>query len=650
MPSLYPMSITPQTNYRDDGKREIVQLKSEYRMWHTSRIAQHRIDETYFNRTFNIPTPPENPPLYLPTARNLVNDLVNHLIAEIPIISVLPRHLDEKYQKQSATVTNWVNGYWHQAELTRILRQMLLWDAIRGCHVMRVLYDAKAWPLRPLRPLEPDEPDDLVNASDSIFTKYIDDLLDYQDDLDSYEKRLDRYKEDTQDVMPIITQILDPQYVFWEPVMPPEEPKAAVISYDRPIGEIARLHPEAQAYLDWMKPNQKVQWNEWWSETEYAYWIESYAASSKNANAMPNWIQEPRRHGYGFFPLIIDGPWVTPLEQADRRYPSIYEPIRSVLQYESTLMTQMAWVIKKNSYAPLKVFTDQPEGQRPEPNMRPGGINYLDPSIQEDMSFLEMGGSTVSLLQQLVSFVDEEVQKGSSFGDVMKGNAKGKSGYQQAQIAAMARVALTPLEHCVERTLRTATKYVLKLVPLVGERISVLGITPGEDSESGISEKDVKGLGPIKIKLKTVLPIDESAKIANYLQMNARGMLSAVTAARMSGVENPEEEASRAAAEQLLQEPDVKRAMALQWASEHYPELLQWIEIAQQMRAGEARPEGPGGPPPPGAPKQGPPGAPGGPKEAAQVHRQARQGGMPKKKLGNEPGLPQLSGEAGGLQ
>ena len=88
-------------------------------------------------------------------------------------------------------------------------------------------------------------------------------------------------------------------------------------------------HPETEEWLSSFKPGTKVTWCEYWDDTYVAYWLEPSGTSAGGVLGGSRWVLHPTKHDYGFFPIVIDGPWRNPLQDADKMYPSIYFAIRS---------------------------------------------------------------------------------------------------------------------------------------------------------------------------------------------------------------------------------------------------------------------------------------------------------------------------------
>lgn len=643
MAVLTPMRYVPRPTMA-----ELISLKQDYVDYHQRRIGINRQEEIFFKLKYDVPSPDGKSPLYSPAAYQIVEELINHVAAENPIFNILKRNPDESEIKRAEKLTSWINGYWQSVDLTKIMRLMLWHDAVRGCHVFRILYDPGAWPMEPKPPVKPLEPADLESASDDSLNEYLEELLEWEDYKDKYKEKYLDWKSYTEEHCPIIPQVLDPMYCYWEPS---DDPRRIFLVWDRTVDEIIRDHPDMADDLGGIKPGTKLQWNEYYDEWDYAYWIESYGARVLQADGYGisrrsptvRTVQEPKKHGYGFFPFIIDGPWITPLPEPENKYPSIYYAIKNMLQYESTLLTQIAHMIRINGWAPLIIKSDRAEGQKPIISMNPGEANYIE--ADEDVRYLEFSGQTMNVLNNLINAVDGYTQKGSGLGDILRGAPKGKSGYQQAQLAQMARVALVPVEHATERTLRTATRYIFKLVRTMDEKITILGQYGNESTEATLTPKDVSRIGLIDIKLRTVMPIDEGAKIGNLSNMQKAGWISRSTAARLAGIENPEEEHARWVAEDIANMPEVKKAQALQYVSEHWPELFRIMMALEQQAQQQAQkppgntqfgpggPGGAGGGAKPGQPGRRPENAPGSAGEAQQAINQGNTGGMQPKRL-----------------
>jgi hypothetical protein len=626
-----------RTRYRPEME-ELYALKSDYASYHGRRLSQHKEDEVFYRLKYPVPSPDGRSALYSPAGYQIVQDLTNHVAAEFPTFNVLKRNMDEKEINRSEKLTAWLNGYWHATNLTLLLRKMLFFDAVRGCHVLKILYDPGQWPAKPEPPITPMEPENLLDDPE-VLIDYALELAMYKEEKDEYDEDKAEYDNYIEEHLPILPQLIDPQFCMWEPG---DDPKRIIVAWDRTVDEVMKAHPQTIEYLGDARVGSKITWCEYFDEFDSAYWIEGSGGANSRGSA-PFVVKDLGPHNLGFFPFIIDGPWVSPLPDPEDHYPSIYFAIKNMLQYESTLLTQIAHMIRINGWAPIVIKSDRPDGQQPILDMTPGKANYFQ--ADEDVRYLEFSGQTMAVLERLIDSVGQYTEKGSGLGDILKGAPKGKSGYQQAQLAAMARVALVPIEHSTQRTLDQASRLILKLIRVLGEKITILGQYGGNNDEATIGPQDVKKFGRIEIKLKTVLPIDEGAKIANLTNMVKAGWLSRTTAARLAGVENPEDEHARWVAEEISQLPEVKQAQAMQYLAEHWPELytiLQGLQNQQQGggQGGPTQPQvGPGGPGGAGGganlsrPGQRPEAAPGSSREMNQVIRQMGTGGMPQQRL-----------------
>lgn len=621
----------------------ILRLREDYAAYHARRLRQNKVDETYVTLDYTVPTPDAGrEPLKAPTAYQIVEELINHIIAEIPSFTVMPRTQDESEKRLASKRTSWTNGFWHKVVLTKLLRRMLWFDAVRGAHVLRVLYDAGRWPAKPEPPVEPPEPENLADSPTQEWLDYVDAIAEYADEKEWYKEALDEWKEETEENLPIVVDVLDPYYVLWEPG---DEPRQCILTWERTVDELMQRYPSTYDYLHTFQPGTRVTWCEWWDDYRYAYWIEPLGGSGSSGGGAPYWVKTPKRHKYGFFPFLIDGPWANPLQEPDKAYPSLYFAIRSFLQYESTLVTSMAHIFRKLGWPVLIVNTQDArnDSAKPKINMEPGKINYLD--VEERASYLELGQGTMALTERLINGVDQYVKDATGLREVLQGQPRGKSGHQQAQIAAQARVALTPVEQSTVRTLELATRYVFKLIRLVGEKITVMAAESTRNSETALGPNDVKEVGRIVVALKTILPIDESAKIANQERLMKMGVQDPVAAARKLGIENPEESVQAAEVYRYEQQPMIQEAKALQHIQKHDPELWQIIQeqnLIEKYHAQQAQGGGKPGGGPPGQPKPSA-GAAGGAREAQQARR-AGQGGGSGGRLPKESGAAQETG------
>lgn len=624
---------------------EILQFKADLVTYHSRRLSIHKEDEQYFKLTYNVPTPDQGrDPLISPTGYQLVQEIINHIVAEFPTIDIRPRTVDESENVRASKLTAWINGFWQHVDLFALMRDMLFFDCVRGCHVLRLMMDSSIWPKEPIPPVEPVEPADLTDITDPAITQYFDDLVTYVQDREDYRAALDEWTQETQDNLPIFVDVIDPRYILWEPT---PNPKRCVVQWERTVDEVMETYPSTIKYLDTMRSGSKVTWCEYWDDTEYAYWIEPISSGGRTVrgNSFPYWVKGVKKHKFGFFPFIVDGPWVTPLEEPEMRYPSIYYATKAFLQYESTLYTRMAHIFNKLGWPALIVTTPDAKGGGKPPviDMNPGAINYLDED--EKAAFLEYGGNTLQLLQQIVSNLEGKINDVTGLADILRGQPKGKSGYQQAQAIAQARVAFVPIEQCMTRTIRLATRGVLKLVVAGGDKITVIGPESVNNSETAIGPQDARIHGQIKVTLKTVLPLDEAARLDNYHKMQDWAWMDPIEAARLAGVENPEQKSAAALAWKYAQQPWVQEAEAILFIREHRPDLWEIIQQHDLITAQQQIAQQGTNPQVPVSAVPTPPPGPGSPQEQQLIQRQAKQGGTPPRRLPEEANLtPQTVG------
>ena len=645
MPDAYgddlesPLPSYPGYKFED----AILRLKEDYRQFHAKRLQRHKADEAYFTLDYYVPTPAQDrEPLKAPTAFQLTEELISHIIADIPVISVMPRSKDKSSQTLASKQTAWATGYWRKVFITRLLRKLLWFYAVRGCGVVRVICDDHTWPKEPVPPVEPQEPMDVTNPNSPELLDYADELVEYIDAEDRYKTRHKKWKEQAEERIPIKVDVIDPQWVLWEPS---DDPSRCVITWDRTVDEVMLRHPETEEWLSSFKPGTKVTWCEYWDDTYVAYWLEPSGTSAGGVLGGSRWVLHPTKHDYGFFPIVIDGPWRNPLQDADKMYPSIYFAIRSLLQYESSLITNMAHLFRKLGWPALLINTENAYNDQGKPklSMTPGSHNYLD--VQEQAHYLELGSGTMSIMETIIGAVDEYIQDGTGMRDVMRGQPKGKSGYQQAQVASQARVALVPVEQAVQQTIETTTRFIFRLIRYLGEKVTVMSAESGRDSVTALGPKDCEEVGIIKVRMKTLLPIEDGAKIKAYESLLKDGILGKVDYAREIGIDNPEDKVQAAQVEQFENMPPIAMAKALVYVQKNDPEtwaLMQQFGLVQKLLQ---QMEGGGQPPPdqgkkkggkgqPGKPK--PPAAPGSAEENGQTRRQGNQGGQPPSSLPEE--------------
>lgn len=538
-------------------------LRNELSSHYAQRNAEMQTDEPFYFGTFPTKVPPKMTLRRASTGYNIVREMIAHILGEMPIIRV-PRRADtEKAQQQAERLTYFLNAAWGKIGGERFLARLMWHGLVRGPMVSRVIPDLS----RPLPPRDPGPqpalPDDLLIDDDSAaeWSEAVDDWLRAKQ---RFEDAQERWENSSRDNLPYIVDAIDPRYAFWQPTT---IPRYCIISWKRRAADIRRVWGDD--VLADVSDSQEVEWCEFWSDEYYAYWAEwwpsrprHYTSQRDLAPAEPSrdWIMPPTEHGFGYFPINVDGPYETPLDDPARQFTSIYFAIRDALTLETESLSQNATLSEKLAWASLIVKTERTRSFRL--NKGPDETNYIMPD--EDINFL-IPQLPMQYVQTMTSLAQQFIERTSIQG-VLLGQVRARSGYQQAQLAALAKVVFVPVEKALARMMVSMNEAFLKIIEnVIQGPVHAWGFQGREPVDATIRPEDIRGYYRSTVEFRTIRPIDEGARLANIERLLKLGV-SRLRALEEAGIERPEAELVRREAEDLLQHPDVRQARALRAA------------------------------------------------------------------------------------
>mgnify|MGYP001576190156 CR=1 FL=1 len=572
-----------------------------------TRNNEMALDEQFFLLTFPTKVPASMTLRRASTGYNIVRELMAHLLAEMPIIRVPRRNDTEVAQRQAEKLVAFYNGAWHRLGGQRVLSRLIWYGAVRGPMALRVLPDMG-------RPDSPEDPGPQPKLDDDFFLDD-DSAARFADEIDTwlrrraaYEASRERFDNYVSDHMPILIDAIDPKYVYPEPT---ETPRYAFLSWRRPAADIRRVW--GQELLGDTPDTENVHWTEFWSEESYAYWVEYYPGVRQSvgtpykSSPRTEWLMEPKKHGFGFMPIIIDGAYETPLPEPERQYLSIYYPMRDALTAETEAVSQRATLREKLAWSILMIKTERQNTFRLQ--TQPGAPNYIYPD--EDISFItpQVPLDFVTNDQALISQYIER----SGIQSVLLGQVRARSGYLQAQLAALAKVGFVPFELALGRMMQKTNTAMLKIVEnVIQGPVHTWGYQGREPVDATLRPDDIRGYYRSTVEFRTIRPVDEGARLANIMRMLQMGV-SRLRALEEAGIENPEAELIRREAEEMLRHPDISQARALRalrtWG---YDQEIQDLAIGMRARqeAQAAQQQAGAGMPMPANPATAPPSPP----------------------------------------
>lgn len=554
-------------------------LKQHLVSRYASRNNEMSKDEEFFLLTFPTKVPASMTLRRASTGYNIVRELIAHLLAEMPIIRVPRRNDSETAQLQAEKLVAFYNGAWQRIGGQRILSKLIWYGAVRGPMVLRVLPDMAS-------PDVPEDPGPQPQLADDF-------LLDeesaarFADELDVWMRRRMRYETDkerhdnyTANNIPFIIDAIDPKSVYPEPS---ETPRYAFISWKRTAADVRRVwgHDLLQDTPD----TDEVQWTEFWSEEHYAYWVEYFPIrtgrniSVYGGKPQTTFLLEPTEHHFGYLPIIIDGAYETPLQDPRYQYPSLYFPIRDALTAETEAVSQRATLREKLAWSILLIKTERQQTFRLQ--TQPGVPNYVYPD--EDIGFVTPQ-VPLDFLTQDQAMISQYIER-SGIQSVLLGQVRARSGYLQAQLAALAKVSFVPFEQALGRMMQKANVSMLKIVEnVIKGAVSTWGYQGREPVHATLRPDDIRGYYRSTVEFRTIRPVDEGARLANIMRLLQMGV-SRLRALDEAGIENPEAELVRREAEEMMRHPDISQARALRALREWgYDQEILDLQIGMQAR------------------------------------------------------------------
>uniref|UniRef100_A0A6H1ZM05 Portal protein n=1 Tax=viral metagenome TaxID=1070528 RepID=A0A6H1ZM05_9ZZZZ len=565
--------------------QEIIKLAAELPGYYKTRNAQFLEDEKFFTKEFKIPMPKGKKALILPTGPMVVINGINHLSRSYPKCTVPRRANTDTAQDDAEAISNYLNAQWYMLQSQQsksITRDALFYAFVRGPSVFKVLYDPDAWPDEPEEPEMPEGYDGEVGSlpvtSREQFIATLDSFAEYEVDRDNWKHDFEEWEAQVEVQLPYSVQVRDPQFVFPEPGVDP--PSYVIEIYESTWAYIKKAWPEmnevgeeGESQFPSMNDTDKLQWVEYWDKDSYWYGI--YNSKRGMASKLDNWREAVpvKRHNWGFVPYVIWGGWSSPLEKPEFQYQSVYYAIKDLLGYESALFSQRAHIIRKYAWPALKVKSDRKDFKF---NPEEGAINYFREG--EDAIYMEWS-SPLPILEIQLDAVQDYIA-GSTTPEVLRGTAKARSGYALAQQASLAQAFITPYAVGLAYAVQQVNERILRLIDRVIEQpVRIWGKSGGEMLLAEIGPENIRGYYRNLVDVDVTLPVDEIQNARSNAELYDRRIISRLTAAERSGIENPLQEQARLAAEDIIEHPAMQEARAVKAA-------LDWgIDIAAYIGA-----------------------------------------------------------------
>jgi hypothetical protein len=511
-------------------------------------------------------------PLVPPTARIAVDEAADHILTT-PKVKVPVRQVEGDHLKQTTIAENkrkFINSFWHTTiGLTNPLDQAKKALLLDGKVIVK---KTLRWDLIPKK-----------GTTTKSKAKYRSDL-----------KKLGRIEFLWN------TEVIPTEYVFEDPDNH-RDPKYVYLKYKVRRAEAKRLFPKSKS--SWNTSDKEggaydhLDYMEYWSKPKFL------PDGTWEPGEYIQWIENEREHEddnpYPYIPLAIEDAGfgkLTPEPKPEDKYVSFIASMRDIFVAEARQMTSWQAVLEMTAFPMTTVrnFDDEKDVVA-----GPGAINRLEGDEgepgAESMQFEKLPEIPVGLLQ----FVDKTTEMANSSLKIGILGGQPQRGVETATEADSnfrnAAVKLSGPVSALERLVKKLNRWVFMDIELVLEApVTIYGAAANAPSEVQVMPKDIQGYYESHVELTTA---DKDA----LNQVQARfwaemyrvvPFLSLYTAMEKMGLEDPQEEMMKRAAEDVFLSPQFQTLRTFTGA-QSFGELNQMISSLGLAEGGNQ--EGQGG-------------------------------------------------------
>lgn len=525
-------------------------------------------DETFYEgKLEDFVEVPEGFELIIPTtARAVVDEAVDNVAPDDIIVFYPPRKQTQTAEKDADTIRRWTRGLWQHWRRKNsdidIVRDFIKNLFMSGKAIFKVAPDWTLWP----------------QLSDKVEKE----LLEKNDggkELESTVALIERVRAENT---PIFCRSISPTCIMEDPTVGPR--KLWVV--ERYQASIAEVRSTYSADVEDLRST-------FW-QLEYPVhevWTATYIGWDGKLHRGKHWVfvnwdmVREEENPYDDVPYIIKHsgfgresyqgkPETKAVGFYTRQTKSMFlAEMRRHMHFDA-IMSQVAY--------PIAFLPDDVEDV--EIDFTPGSVNYVAASVMQHLSNMwQVPQIPHPEYLQSLSAIGNQIERGTVQRALRGAGVPGTdSAAQYNAITNQAKMRIEPVKQATEEALSEVTAMALKYVDReFGDDISVF---VGEEKSNSytIGPKNIQGHYTVRVQFQ---PNEEAVKERKLLLANdaiAKGGLSRYDAYTFAGFENPWELIERKDADDLMQEPVIKRALAKK-ILEGWGIDIKEIEIEEQM-------------------------------------------------------------------
>lgn len=520
----------------EEIKKQVDEIEQSQRQWRgMCEVWEKMWRLEYFDRPTKQAQAEGHEQVTLPLPYNVVN-LLCRLIADDPKTDCPTRSLDETETEIAEKKERWLTAAWQllSAGQSVNLVQGAKWQsAVRGAHVFEV--------------------------------KWIGDKL-------PKAMRKSRF--------PILVRNLDPLNVGVREG--PLYTEMAYHKYEDNVYAIKQRYPKWESKKLNQTSNRRKSTEKatvidhWWIGDEGDVW---------NAVLIDGeFVVEPWKTKYGMIPIIWGGADTSLATDKNYRNLSILHSIKDLWpvmnRLESLKMTAVRWY-----YDPAIIV--QNENGEPIEDIKVGpGVTTAVPWGTEIKQLIAVPNHQV--IQFVMESMEKAVQEGT-FPGVMYGQSPGslQAGYGVSILSNAAEGRITSTRYNLERSMEKVNALMLNLVETFSgsDGVRVWGKQEGKKDfyYETLKAEDVDGYYENRVVLKHNVPQNDVQDVTTMIRLKQEGIVSIEWVLDNLPYQIPPEERKRVLAEQLLEDPEIKRNVMLDALKKTYPERWQEIVAGTQL-------------------------------------------------------------------
>lgn len=495
---------------------EIMNLFKEAGIYYGPFHKECGIEEDYYLGRRRVPAPENIDPIWPATATSIINVATDHVDVNNLSIDVpsMP-----KSRARAERIKKFYQGVWLSIKKP-VLRTAVRQSFTYGIGWLKNMYDADKWPDSPK-------------------------FEDYPDEA-SYKEALKEFSDRRCITFPFDVSVINPKNLIWDDSK--SGTKWVIESYKRTVGDLKWQYPQ---WLSGKDSSDLIEWVEYWDREWCAYIIDG------------KFVWGPYRHGYGHLPYTA----ILPVHShtfedgsPQDRYWGINKPVRSLLDEEARLITQIDAIVRTIAWRTLDFQGPRQAAEKTADNYELfGGKNILEPGVSVQMS--PMPQVPQDLYQQLV-VIQNKIEE-ATFPNVIRGArpAGVSAGYAIASLAGMGRLVFQGvadgLRHAIEQL---NTKFAQMVENKIKGRVTVHARTEVHNFDQAIGPEDIRGYYENVVQVKAEAPEEREREALLGLRLYTAGIITKYEAQKRAGIINPLEEQMMQRAEQLLETPEMIQA------------------------------------------------------------------------------------------